>query len=666
MTRRLDITLAVCVWNDAERLARLLEQARQMRLFAEILVVDDGSDIPVRAPGTRIIRHPACLGIGAARNTAMDAVRSDYLLFADSDDLLLPELPLLLADLAEAAPFDLCLFRHVDSRLSDTGRWGQTEADELLWQSAGHATGTLAEAAPAARPLLARQVNYPWNKVFRTAFLRDNAIRCPEVRVHEDIALHWLSLVRAERMLVSDRAAILHHVRSAGDRLTDRRDAIRLQLFAAMEPVANAFRDATPVWRSAFLANAMLVSDWAETVLAPETRPAFREAESAWFTRLVADWGPPVEPALAERLAPRLNARPAAPAVTGQAMMKVAIFGNHAPITPLAHPWLAPLWQDRIARVSHAAAADLIVITHPHDIGQLPRLTGTTPLALFSEEPFWDSLFSPDPLAATVNLGGRCLHQVNHHTSAIYDFERLPYYLLTDPRMGPALAARFARNAALSADDWRDAFAARPLRALFMAERRPEVFHDIAFPGGDILGLCAFRTRLANAVRGAERLGASWNGGQTRFQSADWHGDKLDRLDGRAMIILAIENTHQPAYVSEKLFDAYACGAMPLYLASPGHRVHRLGLPPGSWLNLHGMDTATAARMIEAWKPDPAFLQGFAAAQSRLAALMADPSVWAAERLRLAGAVTAQVERLLALGPARAAEGRTSESPGLS
>ncbi len=637
--------------NDAEGLARLLGEARNSRLFNEILVVDDASDPPARAPGARLIRQEQHFGIGAARNTAIAAARCHWLVFVDSDDRLLPELSALVADLAEHdGPFDLCLFRHIDSRSAARGRAGQTEADERLWQQAGHSVGALSPARPGALPVLAQTTNYPWNKIFRTGFLRTAGIRCPETAVHEDMALHWLSLARAGRVLVSDRACLWHEVRPGGNRLTNRPDGVRMQLFPALDAVAEGLRDAGPQWRAAFLTYALTLADWAEGTLHEAQRPRFRAAAARWFAGFATRNGEG-EGEIADRLAARIAL--AAPETTGRARIRLALCGPHAIRSPFRYPALQPLWRDRIHLVAGTDGADLALCAHPRDAADLPPSDSGLPLALFSEEPFWDSLFSPDPLAGTVEIASRALHQVNHHGSPVFTFDRIPYFLLTDHGFAAAYAHAFARNARKTAQDWLEEWSYRRRRAVFMAERRPEAFHDLAFPEGDMFGLCAWRTHLALAVRDATRMGASWEGGPSRLDLPDWHMDKLVRLDGTALMISAIENTHQPAYLSEKLFDAFACGAVPIALASPGHRLHRLGLPEGAWINLHGAEVEEAATRIDAWQATPGMAADYTRAQAQLAELFGDTRTWVAERQRLARAVLAEVERLVETGPAR-------------
>ncbi|MCG8516929.1 MAG: glycosyltransferase family 2 protein [Pseudomonadales bacterium] len=65
----------------------------QTRAAAEVVIVDDGSDVAVvdRLPGSerfQHVRHANSLGVSAARNAGARAARSDWLVFLDDDDWL--------------------------------------------------------------------------------------------------------------------------------------------------------------------------------------------------------------------------------------------------------------------------------------------------------------------------------------------------------------------------------------------------------------------------------------------------------------------------------------------------------------------------------------------------------------------------------------------------
>ena len=322
---------------------------------------------------------------------------------------------------------------------------------------------------------------------------------------------------------------------------------------------------------------------------------------------------------------------------------------------PLSYPALWPLFEGRIAWVDAPAEADLHVVAHELDIQEAPLEViedwrrRATPLVLLSEEPFWDTIWGTRPLDPMLYvespLGALPVHQISHTTSALFKGLPVPYYLLTNHRFANAYRARFARNAARPIADWQEDLNARATDVSFMFERRDARHHWVEWPQADVTGLCSWRTDLAKACTTGvvERLGQSWQGGPSRFTlSTDWHLDKLTRLDGKTRLMGAIENTHQPDYMTEKFFDALACGAMPIYWASPQHRVHELGLPEGAWLNVQGLTPEAAAQKIAQTRVDAATLLE---AQQILARFFSDPAPWVASRQQLGRAVLEALER---------------------
>lgn len=280
---RLDLALAVPVKDDRDGLMRLLDQARGMGIFSQIVVVDDGSLIPL--PPLRDItlrRHETALGGGVARNAALDLITAQHVLFFDADDLLTVELPHLVADLAGQGEFDFCMFKYCDSRTAAEFRWAQPDWDEHFWALAGHSVGALIDAAPNALPVLAKTANYPWNKIYRTAFLRDNGIGCASTAVHQDIPLHWLGFICAKRVLTSDRICAWHHVDAEGGRLTNRRGRERLEVFRVLDQVAQ--HPATDDYWGAALADFSFgLVDWIERNIDPELVGELRQGQQNWL-----------------------------------------------------------------------------------------------------------------------------------------------------------------------------------------------------------------------------------------------------------------------------------------------------------------------------------------------------------------------------------------------
>lgn len=302
MGRGMELTLVIPVRDDAARLGRLLQQAEDLAVFDQVIVVDDGSEVPVTfsaeppveepveqlsyRPAVQVLRRDLSGGAGAARNQGLAAVRTSHVLFFDSDDHLTEALVPLWQELQawQAHPdrqdraFAFCQFRHHDSRMGTVKRWGQMPYDDRFWRQAGLGGQGLDRLGPDQAPLLAQTSNYPWNKIYNVDFLRRHDLRCTEIPLHNDVELHWASFVSAvldeADMLVSHRIVASHEVQPFGHRLTNRTGADRLCLFdalAALQPrFARLPKDQALRWRGVFLQFLSDLFSWVRGALAVE------------------------------------------------------------------------------------------------------------------------------------------------------------------------------------------------------------------------------------------------------------------------------------------------------------------------------------------------------------------------------------------------------------
>lgn len=347
-------------------------------------------------------------------------------------------------------------------------------------------------------------------------------------------------------------------------------------------------------------------------------------------------------------------------------MITIHPLGAYSHRQPLAYAPVRAACAGQIALADRCADADVVVLAHARDLDRhgadlLRGLGAGQRVVLLSEEPLWDTVWSPDPLTRRqvweTEAGPLPVTVLNHETCDIYAFDRIPYFLLTEAHFFARYARWFSRNAGRSAADWRSLWAKARWDVGFLAEYREDATFDVRFDTRPALyGLGAARTRIALACGmapegpfGADRVlrsGAGWNTLPRRQDLPDWHLEKFLDLDGRLRLMSAIENTHQANYVSEKIFDAFAAGAVPLYVAEPGHRVHDI-VPEGSFLNLAGLAPAEAAARIAGFTPDAGGLEAFMAAQRALADLFGSVQALVAERTRLAHALAVELQRVL-------------------
>ncbi|MEU7384535.1 MULTISPECIES: glycosyltransferase family A protein [unclassified Streptomyces] len=214
-----DVSVVVIGYNDAAHIADAMRSAlAQGPAVSEVVAVDDCSTdgtselldrLAAAEPRVRVIRREENSGgCGTPRNTGIDAVTTSYVMFLDSDDVLPPgAVDALLAAAREeraAVVSGLCVRRELPS-----GR-------EVPWQGKLYAEGAVL-AHPAHLPRLVHDTLCV-NKLYRTDFLREHAIRFPEGRFpYEDFVFTARVLAAGPRMaLIPDQVYVWNVRRSAG------------------------------------------------------------------------------------------------------------------------------------------------------------------------------------------------------------------------------------------------------------------------------------------------------------------------------------------------------------------------------------------------------------------------------------------------------------------
>ncbi|MCQ4083136.1 glycosyltransferase [Streptomyces sp. RB6PN25] len=242
-------TVVVIAYNDAANVADAVASAlAQGDAVAEVVVVDDAStdDTPqvierlaAAEPRVRVVRRTANSGgCGTPRNDGIDAARSPWVVFLDSDDILPPGA--VDALLAAAVRHDadvaagLCVRRELPS-----GR-------ELPWQPSLFAAESVHEGV-AARPRTLWDT-LSVNKIYRRDFLRERHIRFPDGAAHyEDFVFTGRVYAARPRLAVIPDTVYIWHVRYGTGRasISLRRDRITnwQDRVAAHQQVLDIMRD---------------------------------------------------------------------------------------------------------------------------------------------------------------------------------------------------------------------------------------------------------------------------------------------------------------------------------------------------------------------------------------------------------------------------------------
>ena len=199
------ISVIVPVYNVAAYLPACMDSLLCQQCDSwELILVDDGStdgrcpglcdEYADRFPALVRVIHQANGGLGAARNTGIEAARGDYLLFVDSDDTVAPDTLSRLTEELDRTGADMYIFsfRYVAED-------GTERPAEPRRSPATGGPQTLADT-----PELLLDPPMAWNRLCRRALFLDHAIRFPGRVWYEDLCttpsllLHAKSILRLE------------------------------------------------------------------------------------------------------------------------------------------------------------------------------------------------------------------------------------------------------------------------------------------------------------------------------------------------------------------------------------------------------------------------------------------------------------------------------------
>ena len=210
------ISVIIPVFNTAPWLDRCLESLllQDFRDF-EVLAVDDGSTdgsadilkkLASRDARIHLFTSSETRGMSAARNTALDTARGEWLLFLDSDDWVSPGFLSCPLEKAAASGADLVVFqavREFDPGLSArSGKSAQKRAVPCGLKPGDYGP------EPVLRALCDFSLStHLWNKLYHRSLF--DGIRLPVGEAWEDAAVMHLLIDRADRISVIPE--VLYH-----------------------------------------------------------------------------------------------------------------------------------------------------------------------------------------------------------------------------------------------------------------------------------------------------------------------------------------------------------------------------------------------------------------------------------------------------------------------
>lgn len=212
----IQVSVIIPVYNIAAHLEQCLDSVEGQTLAdLEIICVDDGStdespvilaSYAVRDSRFQVITQTNA-GPGAARNTGLALAGGEFVIFLDSDDWFEPDFLEQMVRRARDTGADVTICRAIEF---DT-RTGRELPSEWMLKDR-YLPGDCFTPEQAADYLFQFTYGWPWDKLYRTEFIRGTQISFPELPNSEDFVFVFQSLALAGRIAVLDKTLVHHRV----------------------------------------------------------------------------------------------------------------------------------------------------------------------------------------------------------------------------------------------------------------------------------------------------------------------------------------------------------------------------------------------------------------------------------------------------------------------
>lgn len=216
------VSVIMPVYNAESFLQETLNSLSQQTLRDfEIICVNDGSTdktINILKKIRKKLTQPMYIisqknaGPGVARNKGFQLASGEYTIFLDADDVYEPAMLEQAYKRALSTNADVVVMRSDEFYPAEDNRHASTP-----WTINAHLLPNHAPFAGAdiQQNIFEAFVGWPWDKLIRTKFIRDNHLQFQEIRSSEDASFCFMSIILAKR-IATINDILIHHRKVAG------------------------------------------------------------------------------------------------------------------------------------------------------------------------------------------------------------------------------------------------------------------------------------------------------------------------------------------------------------------------------------------------------------------------------------------------------------------
>ena len=232
------VSVVVPVYNQEMYIERCLDSILAQTLRdIEVIIVDDGStdrtsDILyeyAQRDDRIIVLHQQNMFAGAARNNGLRSAQGEYVIFWDSDDYFAENGLEVLYDEIKRDDADICVGEAIKMDMHT----GIVQSEQFIhWKRVPQKKPFNINDIPQYIFNFAR--NYPWNRLYKRAFLVDKNLQFSELKQSNDVYFVMKAFVLAEKITVVDNVIVYYQFRNinslSGNALVKKESALNAHL----------------------------------------------------------------------------------------------------------------------------------------------------------------------------------------------------------------------------------------------------------------------------------------------------------------------------------------------------------------------------------------------------------------------------------------------------
>lgn len=211
------VAVIVPAYNAEKYVGKCIESVLAQSLTDfELIVVDDGSSDSTQEIVSEFAKSDSRVRLleqcnsyaGVARNNGFAESSSEYAYFLDADDFIDPYCLERMVDRMDEDSSDvlICRAQSYDNQTSEIApmEWTVSIPDSHCYES-----GSLDDG------LFQSCVGWPWDKMFRSSFIRENGIKYQALRSSNDAYFVFMALCLAGKVSVMPDALVFHRVNNS-------------------------------------------------------------------------------------------------------------------------------------------------------------------------------------------------------------------------------------------------------------------------------------------------------------------------------------------------------------------------------------------------------------------------------------------------------------------